>query len=56
MMELDIFLGTDQPTTCPNCGIRTDILKDEINYQHHKCLSEICNFEFILEFEEEDAI
>ncbi len=56
MEDLEIFIGADQPATCPKCGSRTEILKEEINYQHHKCLSENCNFEFKLEFEEEDGI
>ena len=56
MKELEIFIGTDQPATCPKCGNRTEILNDKINYQHHKCPSENCNFEFILEFEEDDEI
>ena len=54
MEELEIFIGLDQPSTCPKCGSRTEIFKEEINYQLHKCLLENCNFEFILEFEDEE--
>lgn len=56
MKELEIFLSSDQPTTCPKCGIRTEIINDFVISQYHKCLSEMCNFEFILEFEIEDRI
>jgi hypothetical protein len=56
MSYLEIFIGTDQPATCPKCGSRTEILKEEIKYQHHKCPIENCSLEFTLEFEEEDEI
>ena len=52
-----MFTFTDQPTTCPKCGKRTGITLDLINTaqktQYHKCLSEICNFKFIIEIDEE---
>ncbi len=54
MEDLEIFLSSDQPTTCPKCGNRTDIKKDIYTSQQHKCLSQECNFQFILEFDNED--
>lgn len=54
MKELEIFLSSDQPTTCPKCGNRTEIIKDLVVSQHHKCLSEKCHFEFMLDFDSED--
>ena len=45
---LPIFtVDNDNPTTCPECGNRTDI-EFEISKteQHHKCLS--CDYEFII--------
>lgn len=54
MDELDILLGSEQPTTCPTCGNRTEIIYDIEASQHHKCLSSKCNFQFILEFDEEE--
>ena len=51
MEELEIFISSDQPTTCPKCGNRTEITKYFINSEKHKCLSENCNFQFILEFD-----
>ena len=57
MEDLEIFTFTDQPTTCPKCGNRTEITLDLINTaqktQYHKCLSESCNFKFIVEIDEE---
>ncbi|MEN2414240.1 hypothetical protein [Flavobacterium mesophilum] len=51
MKELEIFLSSDQPATCPKCGNRTEILKEFKLSQKHTCLSKECNFEFILEFD-----
>jgi hypothetical protein len=57
MKELEIFLSSDQPTTCPKCGNRTEIFKEfELFQQQHKCLSEECNFQFIVEFDNEYEI
>jgi hypothetical protein len=53
MEELDVFIGSDQPTTCPTCGNRTEIVNDFILSQQHKCFSTDCNFQFMLEFENE---
>jgi len=56
MKELEIFLSSEQPTTCPKCGNRTEIFKECESFQQHKCLSEECNFQFILEFDNEYKI
>lgn len=49
----EVFIFTDQPTTCPKCGTRTDITLDLFltseKTQHHICLSAKCNFEFIMQ-------
>ena len=38
---------SDNPTTCPECGSRTNLIAEISNTeQHHKCLK--CNYEFIL--------
>ena len=51
--NLEIFIYSDQPTTCPICGARTEItlelLKSPEQTQYHKCLSIDCNFEFIMQ-------
>lgn len=54
MDDLEIFLSSDQPTNCPKCGNRTEIINESDLSQLHKCLSEECNFQFILEFDMED--
>ena len=53
MEDLEIFLSSDQPTTCPKCGNRTEIVNESDASQKHKCLSEECEFYFILEFDDE---
>lgn len=49
----EVYLYSDQPTTCPICGTRTDIKLELLNTpeltQYHKCLSSLCNFEFVMQ-------
>lgn len=52
MTDLPIFLLSDQPTTCPRCGVRTDWEDLPDGTQHHTCPA--CAFQFIAE-EDEDA-
>lgn len=51
----EVFLFSDQPTTCPICGTRTDITLDLYKTpeqtQHHKCPLSACGFEFIIQEE-----
>jgi len=53
MEDYDIYLMSDQPTTCPLCGNRTEIFIDPklVKIQQHKCLSNYCRFEFLVEDE-----
>lgn len=55
MKVLEVFTFTDQPTTCPKCGSRTKITLDLFNSsektQYHQCLSNECDFKFIIEDE-----
>jgi hypothetical protein len=49
--ELDIFLMTDQPVTCPKCGARTDFqefpkYESIITIQVHQCFDENCQYKF----------
>ncbi len=57
METLEVFTYTDQPTTCPKCGSRSEIFLDLFNTQektqHHKCLYKNCNFKFIVEVDNE---
>ncbi len=54
--ELDTFLMTDQPATCPKCGARTDfqeVSKDEAIgvIQIHQCFDKKCQYKFeVIEF------
>jgi len=49
----DVFIYTDQPTTCPQCGSRTEIilsLSDTIEQtQIHKCNFLNCNYKFVMQ-------
>ena len=53
----EVFIMTEQPTTCPDCGNRTEILMDFWHTFHklqvHKCLSNSCKFEFVEIFDED---
>lgn len=52
-----ILLRHDQPTTCPICGARTDILVEFINALNepeiHVCLDLVCRFAFLVESDED---
>jgi hypothetical protein len=54
-IKLDIFIYSDQPTTCPNCGDRTNILFDMSHTkemtQIHECLATDCKFIFVVQKE-----
>lgn len=49
----EVYIFTDQPTTCPKCSSRTeitlDLFKTPEQTQHHKCLLENCSFEFVIQ-------
>lgn len=49
----EVYLFSDQPTTCPQCGVRTEIIADHFDSlaktQEHRCLSVDCGFEFLVE-------
>ncbi len=51
MEELEIFISSEQPTTCPQCGTRTELIEDFEISQEHRCISEDCKFQFMLEFD-----
>jgi hypothetical protein len=56
----EVFICSDQPTTCPTCGARTDIVLDlhhtKEKTQIHKCLSINCGFEFVMENDLEEIL
>lgn len=49
--SLEMFLISDQPTTCPKCGVRTEIILNlfdsETDLQVNVCLSLTCRFVFL---------
>jgi DNA-directed RNA polymerase subunit RPC12/RpoP len=49
----EVYLFSDQPTTCPKCGNRTEITWDLFETpkkpQHYICLSPKCGFEFVMQ-------
>jgi len=49
----EVYIYGDQPTTCPKCGRRTEIVVDLYftveKTQLHKCKSKRCEYEFILQ-------
>ncbi len=47
--DFDVFLMGDQPTTCPICGARTEIIVDRQKIQIHLCLDLKCQYEFRVE-------
>lgn len=46
-----VYLLNDQPTTCPQCGCRTEFKSLPNGQEEHSCRG--CGFEFIGEFDEE---
>lgn len=46
----DVYIMGDQPTTCPLCGLRTEIIQELIvsneMTQYHKCPSNKCQYTF----------
>ncbi len=54
---LEIFIYSDQPTTCPKCGLRSEIILDlshtKCKTQIHKCASDKCSFEFVMQYDED---
>ena len=50
MKYTDIYIMGDQPTTCPICGVRTEIIQEFLDApemtQYHQCLSDNCQYTF----------
>lgn len=44
----DVYEATDQPTTCPHCGARTDFEDLANDRQLHTCLDATCGYRFIV--------
>jgi len=54
VIGLELFGHGEEPTTCPECGARTDFkelpLPNEVLL--HKCLNVDCNFRFLTELDD----
>lgn len=46
--NLEVYLISDQPTTCGLCGARTDFVVEEDGTQVHQCLNKDCKYRFIV--------
>ena len=51
--DLPLFLGSEQPETCRNCGARTEFEAVNRQLQLHRC--EECGKQYLVEFEAELA-
>ena len=53
MEYYDIYIMNDQPTTCPKCGSRTELILDLCDTvektQYHLCMTVNCKYKFIVE-------
>lgn len=54
----EIIIYSDQPTICPKCGTRSEILNEfenQNNTQIHVCMNTLCEFEFVMEMDDDFA-
>lgn len=53
----DLFIYSANPTTCPKCGLRSEIILDlshtKDQTQIHKCPNEKCGFEFLMQYDKD---
>ena len=51
----EVFIYSDQPTTCPKCGSRSEIILDLSHtkdvVQIHKCPNLKCEYEFVMQYD-----
>jgi hypothetical protein len=51
MADVSFYFMTDQPTTCPICGARTDIIADFshtlLKMEVNECLDKDCQYLFL---------
>jgi len=49
----EVLIINDQPTTCPKCGMRTEVVLDLSHItnqiQINRCFNEECNCQFVVE-------
>ncbi len=53
----EAFIFSDQPTNCPHCGLRSEIILDLSNTKYqtqiHKCPNQKCEFEFVIQYDDD---
>ena len=53
----EVYIYSDQPTVCPKCGSRVQIIVDFSHTiaqtQINKCNNSNCNYEFVMQYDEE---
>jgi hypothetical protein len=53
----EVYIFSDQPTTCPKCSARKNILMDfshtKDQTEIHQCLDQNCKYEFVMQYDEE---
>lgn len=53
----NVYIYTEQPTTCPKCSSRTDVIVDfphtKDQTQIHKCLNPVCEETFVVQYDED---
>ena len=51
----EVYIFSDQPTTCPKCNSRSEIILDlshtKNQTQINKCANNKCEFEFVMEYD-----
>lgn len=53
----EVYIFSDQPTTCPKCGTRSEMI---LNFAHtinktevHLCPDNNCSYEFVMQYDED---
>ena len=53
----EVYIYSDQPTSCPQCGTRSKIILDLAHTNDkteiHLCTDTNCNYEFIMQYDED---
>ncbi len=53
----EVYIYSDQPTTCPKCGSRSEILLDFSHTKNktevHFCTDKNCKYKFVMQYDEE---
>ena len=53
----EVYIYSDQSTTCPQCGASTAIIMDLSHTtnktQIHLCSNKKCNYEFVMQYDKE---